>query len=329
MTRPAAPFPPFRPIGWLAALALAACRLRRRPPEQLRLAPSTTAIPSRRTIRSTASTSPNTRGRSTGTRSRAAASSSPGSRRPRAATISTSVSRPTGRAPSMAGIPHGAYHFVYWCRHADRGGDLVRTERAGRGRRAAAGARRRADAGLEDLPAPSRTRPDDRRHEGDARRDGAPFRQAADHLHLDRLLPRHPLRRRLRRLSDLGALDQAQSRPCPTASRPGSSGNTRPTARVPGIDGHVDRNAFYGTPEQWQAFSTGRRKRATRGSRTSRRPPQARRRRAHSPRTPPPLPRPSTPRAKPLRISRLTRRQSAVRARPRPCRSGALGRQSV
>jgi lysozyme len=23
---------------------------------------------------------------------------------------------------------------------------------------------------------------------------------------------------------------------------------------IPGIDGHVDRNAFYGTPEQWQAF---------------------------------------------------------------------------
>ena len=24
--------------------------------------------------------------------------------------------------------------------------------------------------------------------------------------------------------------------------------------RIPGIEGHVDRNAFYGTPEQWQAF---------------------------------------------------------------------------
>ena len=79
---------------------------------------STTAIPSRRTTRSTASTSPNIRGRSTGTRWRAAASNSSGSRRPRAATISTSASRPTGRAAKQAGIPHGAYHFVYWCRPA-------------------------------------------------------------------------------------------------------------------------------------------------------------------------------------------------------------------
>ena len=44
-----------------------------------------------------------------------AASNSSGSRRPRAATISTSASRPIGRR-QQAGIPHGAYHFVYWCR---------------------------------------------------------------------------------------------------------------------------------------------------------------------------------------------------------------------
>jgi lysozyme len=27
--------------------------------------------------------------------------------------------------------------------------------------------------------------------------------------------------------------------------------------RVPGIDGKVDRNAFYGSPEQWRAFAEG------------------------------------------------------------------------
>ena len=65
---------------------------------------------------------------------------------------------------------------------------------------------------IENLPSPSRTATDHRRHEGDARRDGAPFRQAADHLHLGRLLRGDPLRRRLRGLFDLGALDQAPPR---------------------------------------------------------------------------------------------------------------------
>ena len=47
---------------------------------------------------------------------RAAGSSSPGSRRPRAAIAPTSASRPIGTGAKAAGVPHGAYHFVYWCR---------------------------------------------------------------------------------------------------------------------------------------------------------------------------------------------------------------------
>ena len=66
----------------------------------------------------------------------------------------------------------------------------------------------------------------------------------AGHLHQRRLLRGDPVGRRLHRLSDLGALDQASSRPCAMARANGISGNIRPTARSPGIDGHVDQNAY-------------------------------------------------------------------------------------
>ena len=47
------------------------------------------------------------------------APSSPSSRRPRAATTSTAeIPSRTGRRPRSAGVPRGAYHFVYWCRPA-------------------------------------------------------------------------------------------------------------------------------------------------------------------------------------------------------------------
>ena len=91
------------------------------------------------------------------------------------------------------------------------------------------------------LPAPSRTQRDDRRHEGDARGNGAPFRQAADHLHLGRLLPSDPRRRRLRGLSDLGALDQAQPRRA-LRSRPWRFWQYQADGAIPGIEGDVDRN---------------------------------------------------------------------------------------
>ena len=94
---------------------------------------------------------------------------------------------------------------------AARRSALVRAERAGRGGCAAARARRRVRFRIEDLPSPSRATADDRRHEGHAGRDGALFRQAPDHLHLGRFLRGDSIRRRFRRLSDVGALDQASS----------------------------------------------------------------------------------------------------------------------
>ena len=54
-----------------------------------------------------------------------------------------------------AGVPHGAYHFVYWCRSPMEEIELFRAGCAGRGRRPAACARRRGDADLADVSPPS------------------------------------------------------------------------------------------------------------------------------------------------------------------------------
>ncbi len=87
-----------------------------------------------------------------------------------------------------AGVPHGAYHFVYWCRPPMEEMAFLRAECAGRGRCAAAGPRRRGDADIEDLSSSSDARGRCGRYEGDAGGDGAPLRQAADHIYNGRLL---------------------------------------------------------------------------------------------------------------------------------------------
>ena len=51
-----------------------------------------------------------------------------------------------------AGVARGAYHFVYWCRPAQRAGAVVHAERTAGPRRAAAGARSRVEQRLQDLP---------------------------------------------------------------------------------------------------------------------------------------------------------------------------------
>ena len=88
---------------------------------------------------------------------------------------------------------------------AARGNQLLRTECASRGRRAPAGARRRGDANLTDLPPPCRPRRGHRRHAGHAAGDGAPLPQAADHLYDRRFLRGESFQRRVDGLSDLGA----------------------------------------------------------------------------------------------------------------------------
>ena len=109
--------------------------------------------------------------------------------------------------------PHGAYHFVYWCRPPLEEINNFRTECASRGRRAPAGARRRGDA---------LTSPTCRRHVAQdeaiadmqvmLQEDGAPLPQAADHLNDPRFLRRQIFpTAHVDGLSDLGALDQTPS----------------------------------------------------------------------------------------------------------------------
>ena len=83
-----------------------------------------------------------------------------------------------------AGIRRGAYLFAYWCRAPED--EIAWFEQNCPSRRTpCAGARRRADAGLENLPSAPGARPHRGRNEDDARRDGAPLRQEADHLYID------------------------------------------------------------------------------------------------------------------------------------------------
>ena len=117
---------------------------------------------------------------------------------------------------------------------AAAGGDGVfRAERPGRGRCAAAGARRRGDADVEDLPSPSHPGRRHRRHEGDAGGNGAPLRQAADHLHDGRLLPGDPVRTAPSWTIRSGFDRRSITPPSNTGRGPGISGNTNPTARSP------------------------------------------------------------------------------------------------
>ncbi len=82
-------------------------------------------------------------------------------------------------AAKLAGIPRGAYHFVYWCRppieevswfeqnvpvEDDALPPVLDVE---------------SDSEIEDLPAPSRTAADRRRHEGDAGRNGSAISASA------------------------------------------------------------------------------------------------------------------------------------------------------
>ena len=146
-----------------------------------------------------------------------------------------------------AGIPHGAYHFVYWCRPPLEEIHIFEQN---------------APVDPDALPpvldveatptSPTchrhlNPRRRHRRHAGHAAGDGAPLRQAADHLHDHRFLRGGPFRRRVGGLSDLGALDQ-------TPSRREVRRLNQSDGRVPGIGGKVDKDAFYGTKEQWDAF---------------------------------------------------------------------------
>ena len=157
----------------------------------------------------------------------------------------------------LAGIPHGAYHFIYWCRPADRGG------RPGSSRTCR-----------------SRTTPC-RRCSTSSRRPNS----KTCHRHLERdqtiadmkvmldEMERHFGKRPIiytsvdfyeAILSD-GAFSDYPIWVRSTKHHPAVRYGSRTwkfwqyqaDGAIPGIDGHVDRNVFYGTREQWQAFLDG------------------------------------------------------------------------
>ena len=110
-----------------------------------------------------------------------------------------------------AGIPHGAYHFIYWCRPPLEEINIFEQ-----------------NAPVEDDALPpvldaeaTPTSPTCRRHvsqdeaiadmQRHAAGDGTPLPQAADHLYDRRFLRGESFQRRVDGLSDLGALDQTPS----------------------------------------------------------------------------------------------------------------------
>ena len=293
MTRPAARFPrSLARFGWLAALTLGACRLRRRRLGHARLRRRLSQADRLSDPRHRRLQIPRDDRLERGREQRRQIRLDQGDRgrRPCRRAVPGQLA---GREARRRSARRLSLHVLV--PDADRRSDLVRAERAGRGRRAAAGARRRADARLAHLPPPSRARPDDRRHESGARRNGAPFRQAAGHLHQPRLLQRDPRRRRLRRLSDLGALDQAQS----------GDALQRPRLAVLAIPGQRNR-AGHRRRSRPQRLSTATR---TSGRRSS----TGRARRRKTPRRPP---RPRRPRNRRRKRTSRRRRRSAPTTKP-------------
>ena len=189
-------------------------------------------------------------------------------------------------AAKAAGVPRGAYHFVYWCRspaeeiawfeqHVPVEDDalppVLDVE---------------VDAELAHLPSPSGASADHRRHEDDAGRNGTPLRPPPDHLHHRRFLRGDPVRRRLHRLSDLGALDQAPPGRQIRAAATGASGNTRPMVQRPAFRAMSTRTPITASPHNGRRSSMGR-------SSTRRGPPLHRARRFRTP-----VARSSTPRSR-------------------------------
>ncbi len=85
------------------------------------------------------------------------ASPSPSSRRPKARTGSTRASTNTGSDARAAGIPYAPYHFYYFCSTADEQADWFIHNVPKNAMLPAAGARRRMERRIEDLPLPARS----------------------------------------------------------------------------------------------------------------------------------------------------------------------------
>ena len=182
----------------------------------------------------------------------------------------TSASRPIGPGAKAAGVPHGAYHFVYWCRPPME--EMSWFEQ---------------NVPVEDDALPPvldvEATPTSRTCHRHLTQDAA----IADMKVMLEEMERHYGKRPIiyttvdfyeailsdgafMRLSDLGALDQAPSGG-QLRSRAWHFWQYQSDGPMPGIEGHVDRDAFYGTQTQWQAFLS-RTATPARGSRPECRP---------------------------------------------------------
>ena len=149
-----------------------------------------------------------------------------------------------------AGVPRGAYHFVFWCRPAHEQADWFKRNVPAGSRRPPPGPRPRVERPFAQLPQEGAARAgarDDRRH---ARRDGSPYRQAADHLH------RHHLPRRVLE----GEFNDYPHWIRSVAAEPHERYNDRrwtfwqftTTGRVPGVNGRCRPQRLLRDGNQWR-----------------------------------------------------------------------------
>ncbi len=156
----------------------------------------------------------------------------------------------------LAGIPHGAYHFVYWCRPPIE--EAIWFEQ---------------NVPVEDDALPPvldvEATPESKTCKRHLERDAA----IADMKVMLDEMERHFGKRPViytsvdfyeAILSDGAFLDypiwvrSTKHHPAVRyGSRPWKFWQYQADGAIPGIDGHVDRNAYYGTREQWQAFLDG------------------------------------------------------------------------
>ena len=179
---------------------------------------------------------------------------SPSSRRPRAATRSTPNSSAIGRRAKAAGIPRGAYHFVYWCRPPHEETGFFKAVVPGRARRAAAGARRRGDADLAELQAHALSRGGAARHARHARGAWSAITARSRSSTARSISIRRSCIRA--RWSDYPIWVRS-TKYHPTVrygDRKWTFWQYRSDGHVPGISGAVDQNTFHGSPAQWREW---------------------------------------------------------------------------
>ncbi len=156
----------------------------------------------------------------------------------------------------QAGIPHGAYHFMYWCRPAME---------------EAAWFEQNVPVEYDALPPvlDVEPTPDSRTCRRHLERDAtiADMKVVLDEM--ERHFGKRPIIYTsldfYRAILGGGAfadypiwVRSTKHNPAlPYGSRPWNFWQYRADGAIPGIDGHVDRNAFSGTQEQWQAFLDG------------------------------------------------------------------------